>query len=157
MPNKHTTVADPLKRIVSLEGPEGVYQSHFPAHIFFQIPLRNSQISFPFMIFNIFSPSLCRKSQSQWPEPHFPRQKPANPNSHFTPSGPCLYIYGKLPKAKVRNQSVPLSFILPQLEEFTVAEQTKNLFHFGIDTKHSHRNSMELKFAVSYVCHFNHF
>ena len=46
--------------------------SHFWFLTFF-FPIPNDQISVPV-----------------WLEPHFPRAKPANPNSHFTPSGPSL-------------------------------------------------------------------
>ena len=45
-----------------LEGPEGGVPIPFPSLFFFQIPLRNSQILFPFLIFNIFS-------HSQWLNP----------------------------------------------------------------------------------------
>ena len=61
-----------------IECSEGGVPIPFPSSFFFQIPLRNS-LTFFFLIPSDQIPVPV------WLEPHFPT---ANPNSHFTPSGP---------------------------------------------------------------------
>ena len=80
------------------EGGGGGLPIPFPSSFFFQIPLRNSQIPFPFLSFNIFFPFPVAKSQFLCylnptlpgqnlpiPIPILPLQGPLNKNqAHFT-------------------------------------------------------------------------
>ena len=76
------------------EGPEGGVQIPFPSQHFFPNPtnqcpdptdiLTKHQSHFHFGFFSHSNPSPSDQN------PIFPVQKQANPNSHFTPSGPSL-------------------------------------------------------------------
>ena len=61
----------------------------FPSSIFFQIPLRNSQILFPFLIFNIFS-------HSQWPNPSPSGLNPIFPGQNLLIPIPILPLQDHL-------------------------------------------------------------
>ena len=80
---------------VKKEGPEGGFYSHLPAQILTKSHPPTAQIpSSQCLSFSYLSPIpifyclFVDESHSQCMKSHFPSQKRANPNSHFTLSGP---------------------------------------------------------------------
>ena len=109
------------------------YQSHFPFHFFFQIPLRNlrnSQIPFPFSIFNIFFPFPVTKSQSLCGlKPIFPGQNLPIPTPILPLQDPHRSYQGMvLPAHLVRPSKDKVYSLIPNPAEIYVTFFTKVAF-----------------------------
>ena len=76
-------------KIIVEKGSRGTGTNPFPSTFFSRIPLRNSQIPFPFLIFDIFFPFPVTKSQSQCGlNPIFPGQNLPTPIPILPLQGP---------------------------------------------------------------------
>ena len=76
------------------------------------------QTIYPIPIFDILFPFPVTQSQSQWLKSHFPRAKPANPSSHFTPSGPSFVYVIVKPTVTPRSDKSSFLHRSPFLQTF---------------------------------------